>query len=264
MKRLSALIALSLFALSGCSVFSPVKTQRISYYLINTTPKNVAVSSREQGVLMINAPTSRPIYNTSRIAYSTKPLEVSYFGQNEWAETPAQMLQPLLTQALQNTKHYQAIVTPPYTGPYDFALSTQIVQFETDYTVRPARFKLRANVNLNKANNGELIASKQIRIQVPLRRATPYDGILAANAAVTQLLRQATSFAVRNSKISKETSVDSTSTSLENKIKEKKIVPEQSRRSITPQPVAKPTQQQAKLTSEKKSLDLSFPKVSFV
>ena len=46
---------------------------------------------------------------TTQMAYSTEAYQIAYFAKNEWAETPSQMIQPL-------------IVKTPYRDP------TQLVQ----------------------------------------------------------------------------------------------------------------------------------------
>ena len=77
-------------------------------------------------ILLISVPETIPVYNTTEMAYMIKPYQIAYFSLNQWAETPAEMLQPLLVQTLQNTHHFKAIVTPPYSGHFDYVLNTQI------------------------------------------------------------------------------------------------------------------------------------------
>lgn len=112
--KLRYLMILSFIILSGCSMLAPVKPEQTSNYVLNRVPSNIPHKSGHGGTILVLQPDTRPVYNTTRMAYTDKPYQVAYFGQNEWAETPSQMLQPLIMQTLQNTHHYHAVVSPPY------------------------------------------------------------------------------------------------------------------------------------------------------
>lgn len=111
-----SVILLSVLTLSACSLIMPAKANVQNKYLINKLPDNVPVKKTHSVIVLIAVPTSRPIYNTTQMAYTLKPYQISYFSENEWAETPAEMLQPLLVQTFQDTNYFREIVTPPYSG----------------------------------------------------------------------------------------------------------------------------------------------------
>jgi len=194
MKYRHSILVLSLFLLSGC--LSPVKTEPPASYVLNTVPRNVPLAHSNAGVLMVLPPDTRPIYNTTRMAYTNKPYQVQYFSENQWAETPSQMLQPLIIQTLINTRQFKSVVAPPYIGAYQYVLSTQIVRFDQDFMCKPHTFTLVVRANLNRMSTNQLIAAKEYVVRVPIRNQSPYSGVVAANAASRQFLQDIATFVV--------------------------------------------------------------------
>lgn len=194
MMRIICLIIMSM-VVTSCSILSPVKNDPPSAYMINRVPGAVTQSSSPHGrTVLVLLPDVQPIYNTTKMAYTTKPFSVAYFSKNQWAETPQQMLLPLIVQTLTNTHHYKAVLTPPYGGRYDYVLNTQINQLQQNYTHQPAvlQFSLRAQI-VNSTTN-TVVATKQFIVYEPIGKGTPYNGVLAANKAVSVALSQLADF----------------------------------------------------------------------
>lgn len=185
---------ISLFIIS-CAL-SPVKTQPSARYTLDTIPQTLQVKARK-GTLLILPTEISPAYNTTQMAYTTQPYQIAYFAKHVWAETPAQMLQPLIIQTLQNTHVYRAIVTTPYTGLYDYSLNTQILEIKQDYSHAPAMLRMKLRAQLSRAS-GQVIATKQFIANEPIRPLNPYGGVYAANRAIAQILRELVVFAVKH------------------------------------------------------------------
>lgn len=194
MKNISLVLMMAL--LSGC--LSPVNTNPPSSYVIDSLPRDIPVSNRGNSVILVSTPDARPIYQTTQMAYSSHPYQIQYFSENQWAETPAQMLQPLLVQTLQNTHRFSGVMMPPYVGRYTYSLSTQILRFDQDFVSVPHAFKLVAQVSLSRYSSSELIATREFSISVPLPEQSPYGGVLAANMATRRLLSEVAGFVSRN------------------------------------------------------------------
>jgi cholesterol transport system auxiliary component len=198
MKMKNYLLLLTLL-LSGCSLFSPVNTQPPATYVLNAVPHLLNKQVGRSGTLMVLPPDTRPIYDTTQIAYSTKQYQISFFGENRWAETPSQMLQPLLVQTLLNTHRYHAVVTPPYAGRYSYVLRTHILTLQQDFTHSPHTVNWVVRADIFNAATNQIIASKQFVVSEPIRQLTPYAGVLAANRATEKLLTQLMRFCLANS-----------------------------------------------------------------
>src|SRR3990167_9925224 len=104
--QMKGLIFFIPFMLTSCSMLSPVQAEPESSYTLNTVPKTGIKKSRSHGTLLVTMPEILPAYDTVRMAYTTKPYEISYFANNRWIATPSQMLLPLIVQTLQNTHYF--------------------------------------------------------------------------------------------------------------------------------------------------------------
>lgn len=194
MKMRIYIFTIATLLLSGC--LSPVKTNPPATYVISNVPAASSHAQKHSTVLLVLQPDARPIYQTTQMAYTNRRYQVDYFSENKWAETPSQMLLPLLVQSLQNTNHFKAVLSPPYSGHYNYVLSTQILRFDQDLLQHPEAFRLIVRATLTRTSTGQLIASKDFAINVPLAKLSPYDGVVAANKATQRLLSEINDFVI--------------------------------------------------------------------
>jgi cholesterol transport system auxiliary component len=194
-----ACLLLSLLLLTSCSFFSPVKPSVANKYVINTIP-SVSTKPTHPVILFITMPETRPIYDTTQMAYTLKPFEISYYSQNEWAETPSQMLLPLLTQTLQNTHYFQAVVTPPYNGQANYILNTQVLELKQTFTKQNALLNMTIRAQLIDNRLKRIIATKVFKTTQNISSKNPYSGVLAANRATARLLHEISEFCLANIK----------------------------------------------------------------
>lgn len=187
-------IALAVFFVSGCSLFSPIEN-KMRVEVIDKLPVDAPQQAPSStATLLIVAPTSNPIYDTVRIAYRTQPHQIHFFGRHQWAAPAAQMTLPLLMRTMENTGYFNAVITPPYFGPYHYALSTEIVELTQDFTTAPATLVLSVRAQLIDGTSNRIIASRNFTLHEPMRQENPYAGVVAANDAMAQTLRQIATF----------------------------------------------------------------------
>jgi cholesterol transport system auxiliary component len=191
-KTLVILSAISL--LSSCSLLTPVP--RSNTYMINTVP-GVATHRSSHGAILVVQPVAAPIYETSDMAYTTSPYAISYFAKNMWAETPPQMLQPLMIQTLLNTHHFKAVSGNNAYGTYEYVLNSQLLELQQDFTQRISVVRLRLRVELIRNSSNQVIATKEFSVVVPAPYNTPYGGVIAANRATAQMLQDLARFCMR-------------------------------------------------------------------
>lgn len=194
------LMGLAAFILSGCSLFSPVDVKTPNKYILSEIPVFSSSERSHSTTLFVLEPETRPIYNTVQMAYMTQPHQIAFYRDNEWSETPSQLLRPLIVKAIQNTRFFHAVVTPPFTGSYDYALSTHILEFLQDFTTCPAMMRLTLKVQLMKGATNQVIAIKEFTIHEPILQKTPYAGVIAANHATAAVLRQLVEFTLDKAK----------------------------------------------------------------
>lgn len=193
-------ITSAMMLLSACSLLSPAQPAAKNKYLITRIPTSVPTKQTHHNVIVVSVPETQAIYNTEQMAYTNKPYQVAYFSQNEWAETPAQMLHPLLIQTLQKTHAYRSVMMPPYSGQYQYQLNTQILEFKQDFTRRIPVFVMTVNTEIFNLATNQISASKTFSEEVPIPQGTPYGGVFAANAATSSILSEIAYFCIKNTR----------------------------------------------------------------
>jgi cholesterol transport system auxiliary component len=188
--QLGAVLALSL---AGCALLAAPPPQS-SKQMLNKMPTELPQRASNGAVLVVYPPQTRPVYDTTEMAYMTRPYEIAYFSRHEWAEPPAQMLQPLLVGTLQNTHFFRAVLTPPYAGRHSYALRTEIRELIADFTSEPAALHLSLKFQLTEGASGAVVATKDVSVREPMQQKTPYAGVVAGNDATAKALLELARF----------------------------------------------------------------------
>jgi cholesterol transport system auxiliary component len=192
--RNPALIACVAF-FSGCTLFSPVNLDMTRNVLTNI-PLDLPIERTHSVTLLVLVPETAPAYSTIRMAYSTQPYQIAYFTKNEWAETPSQMIQPLIVQTLQNTHYFSEVLSPPYFGHITLGLRIEILEFKQDFTSEPAMLRLAMRISLSRNATSQVVATKELSVNQPMSDRNPSSGVVAANEALSTLLRELAKFVV--------------------------------------------------------------------
>jgi len=191
----TTMVAVCLSLCSGCALLSPVKIET-QKNVLNKIPIDVPSEKTRPATLLVLAPETNAIYDTTQMAYTTEAYQIGYFSQNEWAETPSQMIQPLIVQTIRNTGFFSEVVSPPHFGRHTFALRTEIQELKQDFTSDPATLQLAMRFDLSREATNKITATKELAVQEPMREKTPYAGVVVANDAMAKLLRELAKFIV--------------------------------------------------------------------
>jgi cholesterol transport system auxiliary component len=184
-------------ALTACSVLSPVQTGSQHEYLINTVP-SVPVKKVGHATIVVATPDADPIYSSKDMVYTTYPYQVASFANNRWANTPSMMLQALMVQTLQNTHHYRVVVASPFPGHSDLILHSELLKLQQDFTRSPSVIRLTLRAQLINSNSSLVVAAKEFSVVEPAPRNDPYGGVIAANRAAAQLMKELANFCVHH------------------------------------------------------------------
>lgn len=190
--KFTVLVA-SLFALGGCNVLKPVNSAATSYYSLDSiTPVMQAlVSGRTfKPTLIINPPSAAAGFGSSRIIYLRQPHQIEYFAHNEWVESPARMLAPLLVASLQNSGVFQAVVLTPSAVAADWRLNTEIVRLQHEFTARPSRVRFTLRAHFINEKTRRILAIREFDVSTEASADNPYGGVSAANSVVATVLRE--------------------------------------------------------------------------
>ncbi len=193
MRLLKLSVCLLIMSLTGC--FGPIATPDDHRYMVNAMPVNFKPVPKTRAIILVATPETSPIYNTSRIAYTVKPYQIGYYSQHQWAETPSQMFLPLLSQSLEKTHAFEAVVVSPYIGSYDYVLNTQIEKMQLNSLNQQAGyFELVIQAQIISVRTARTIATREFTIHEPIGMVTPYNGVIAANTAMAKILTQISLF----------------------------------------------------------------------
>jgi cholesterol transport system auxiliary component len=183
--------------LSGCTLFSPVNIDTKKSVLENIPP-DLPIERTHCATLLVLIPETLSAYATTQMAYSTEVFQIGYFSKNEWAETPSQMLQPLIVQTLRNTHYFSEVLSPPYFPGHTFNLGIEILELKLDFTSEPATFNLAIRISLARNATNEVVGTRELSVRQPMPEKTPYAGVMAANEAMPKLLREVAEFVIKN------------------------------------------------------------------
>lgn len=195
--RTAPWLAAVCLTLASCSLLFPPSPEIDDNALLNQVPRTLPHGDRQRATVLVLPPATTAVYDTRQMAYMTRPHEVSYFTRSEWGETPSEMLHPLLVRTLQNTRSFAAVVIPPYTARYAFALRTTIIELRQDFTSRPATLVLSLSFRLTDGA-GRVVATKEVSLREPMRQRNSYAGVVAANEATARALREMAAFVVNS------------------------------------------------------------------
>ena len=190
------LVIIIISCLTACSLLSPVRTTEQNTYVINKLPQTQPASKQTHLTLLVKTTSANSIYNSKNMAYINKPYEVAYFANNRWADKPTDMLMPLISQALQNQKYYQAVVTSAYSYNYDRTLNIKLLELQQNFLSHPSAIHLTVLAELLDTKSQKVIANKQFKIIEPATEDTPYGGVIAANNAVAKLIDKLVLFSI--------------------------------------------------------------------
>jgi cholesterol transport system auxiliary component len=189
-----ALIAWVAF-FSGCTLFSPINIDT-KKNVLNSIPLDLRSERTHPATLLVLEPETTPAYATTQMAYSTQAYQIAYFTKNDWAETPSQMIQPLIVQTLRSTQYFSEVLSPPDFGRHTFVLRSEILELKQDFTTEPAMLQLAMRISLSRDATNQVVATKELSVSQPMSERNPYAGVVAANEALPKLLRGLAEFVV--------------------------------------------------------------------
>lgn len=196
-----ALSLTSLTLASGCEALklTPSSSPPNLYTLSNGS--GTAIPARPEARAPVTAPTlivSPPHaaagFDSKRIIYVRQANQLEYFAQNEWIDTPARMLAPLIVSAIESSGAFRAVVQTPSTATGQMRLDIEILRLQHEFLSVPSqvRFTLRAYLVENKTRR--VIASREFDAAVSAASEDPYGGVVAANHAVQRVLEDLSVF----------------------------------------------------------------------
>lgn len=194
MRRVLIAAAWSLLG-SGCSLVPTAPADDVSLHLLDVRPA-VATTVRRDHVLAISPPRAAPGVDSAAMAYVQKAHALDHYATHRWADTPARMLDPLLTRALEDTGSFRTVVQAGSGVQADLRLDTEIVQLRQSFLTRPSRVEFALRTQLVDVAGRRVLATRYIEVVQEAPSNDAAGGVAAANAAVERALAQVAEFCV--------------------------------------------------------------------
>jgi cholesterol transport system auxiliary component len=193
MKR--ALLPFAVLLVTACAGLQPPPAQPVSTYLLEAQPAVARDASRRDLALAVSTPRARAGFDSPQMAYVRRPHELEYFANNRWADAPARMLAPLITQALERSGSWRSVLHNPSVASADLRLDTELVRLVQDFTAPPSRIRITLRAELIDTASGRVLAVREFDEVEVAPRDDPYGGVLAANRGLERLLGNLAGFA---------------------------------------------------------------------
>ncbi|MDO9284237.1 MAG: ABC-type transport auxiliary lipoprotein family protein [Aquabacterium sp.] len=187
-RSLAVLLALQL-AGCGASLLPKPPAAPVRYTLDDAAPRPAARAPADDApVLVVAVPRAAPGHDSVQMVYLRQPQELASFAYNEWVDTPAHMLAPLLVRALQDSGAFRAVLLAPSAAHGDLRLETELIRLQQDFSERPSQLRLTLRAVLLDSATRRVIASREFDQSVPAPSDDPAGGAAAAHVATQRLL----------------------------------------------------------------------------
>ena len=190
-------VLLSLSLLAGCASLLP-KPQATPTLFALDDATSAAAAAPQPGApaptLIVNAPRAAAAFDTTHIVYLRHAHEIEYFAHNQWVDTPAQMLAPLIVHRLERTGVFRAVVHGPSSVAGELRLDTELVRLQQEFTGTSSRVRLTLRAVLVETATRRVLAWREFDASVPSPSNDPRGGVLAANQAVQDILSELATF----------------------------------------------------------------------
>jgi cholesterol transport system auxiliary component len=194
MRLVSAMIrsaTAALILLTGACALGPVETSAPKTFFLN--PEIVWNNPRGRGeqsaaVLLVPQPKPQPGFDTARMVYLMRPYEVHYYGYNQWADTPAHMLQRIMVENLEKSGQWHAVLQAPGAVPAHYRLDSDNLVLEQQFFSSPSRVRLALRAQVVETKTQSILATRSFELFEPAPSDDPYGGVIAANRAAAKLI----------------------------------------------------------------------------
>ena len=185
--------------LAGCSLLPKPEPVALDRYLLEYNPPDTRTLRDGAPVLLVSTPQANGAYDSARIAYLQQQYGLRYYVRSRWADAPANMLVPLLVEAINAGGRVEAVGANSGGVAATLRLDSTLLRFYQDFTDHPSRMRITLRVQLVDLQAQRVIAARVFDIQQPAPTDDTYGGVQAANRALATLLQQVADFCAAHS-----------------------------------------------------------------
>jgi len=191
---------LCLMLLGGCSALKPAAAPQTVFYSLDAMPVGpvAAVPPAADGApsLLIVPTRAAAGFDSQRIIYVRQDHRIEYFARSEWVDTPARMLGGLLVTEMSNNGAFRSAAMGTGAAAADLRLVTDIIRLQQEFQVQPSQLRFTLRATLMDGRTQRVLAWREFDARVAAASEDPYGGVIAANRAVHQVVREVSAFLV--------------------------------------------------------------------
>ena len=203
-RCIAAVAALAL--LSACNTLKPLVApgEHPKFYsLSDSADAATAVAAAPRApatglTLIVATPHAAAGFDSRRMMYLRRGDELEYFAHNEWIDTPARMLAPLIVAAVEARGIYRAVVLTPSPATGQVRLETEILRLQQEFLAAPSRVRFTLRAQLVESATRRVVASREFEAVAAAPSENPRGGVTAAHEAVRKVLGELADFCVQN------------------------------------------------------------------
>lgn len=169
-----------------------------TFVLRSTLPQQPG-HAKSASTLMVAPMRAHPGFDTPRMAYRRDPNQIAYYASNRWVDAPARMLTPLVTQALEASSAFGAVVQAPGPVHATLRLDTELIDLSQDFGVQPSMMHLVLRAQLVDTHTQSVLASKLFAGRAKASTEDARGGVDAANQLLPDVMNQLARWAVQKS-----------------------------------------------------------------
>jgi cholesterol transport system auxiliary component len=126
--------------------------------------------------------------------YVRRADQLEHFAHNEWIDTPARMLSPLIVAALAARGAFRAVVSTPSPAVGDVRLDTEVLRLQQEFVTTPSQVRFALRAYLVDITSRRVIAAREFEATAAAPSDDPRGGVTAAQAAVSTVLAELAEF----------------------------------------------------------------------
>jgi len=158
--------------LIGCAgdILPGARTEPSKLYVL--TPKSTFTPNlpKVSWQLTVEVPIAEAGLNTTRIALKRSPVTLEYYERANWIDTAPIMVQTLLVESFGNSKRIIGVGRQSSALRSDYALITDLREFQAEYERGLPKVRVRLNAKLVKMPDRIIVASKTFETTVIAKR----------------------------------------------------------------------------------------------
>ena len=192
-RQLAPLFILILPLMASCTALLSKQPLQTTYYSLERAQSKPQTepplnNNNRLPTLIINTPKAAAGFDTQRMMYTRAPHQLEYFARNEWIDTPAQMLRPLMISAIEKTGAFNAVLAKQSVVASDLRLESEVIKLVQDFTTKPSHVQFTLRVSMIDSATHQVIAIREFNERINANIDNPIGGVLAANVAINLAL----------------------------------------------------------------------------